>query len=98
MGTRLFHAAPLAARFLFRMCSGKNTKSIFHSPRLNTVVLHVSNLADLRGGGGYKTLIWGVPFGVIISILASGVRLRLANTPRATPANAADVKAAVITI
>lgn len=29
---------------------------------------------------GYKTLIWGVPFGVIISILASGVRLRLANT------------------
>lgn len=50
--------------------------------------------------GGYETVIWGVPFGVIISILASGVRLRLANTPRATPANAADVKAAaeVITI
>lgn len=50
--------------------------------------------------GGYETVIWGVPFGVIISILASGVRLRLANTPRATPANPADVKVAaeVITI
>lgn len=51
-------------------------------------------------GGSYKKFIWGVPFSVIISILASGVRLQLANTPRATPANVADVKAAaqVITI
>lgn len=58
-------------------CFLENTKSIFHSPYLKISMLAIWLMQE----GIYKTLIWGVPFGVIISMLASGVRLWLAPAP-----------------